>query len=298
MTSTTDTADPTTRPDASELPAWLNVDELPESHPNRIEQRRELGARGVALATLLAQWVREAHPHLIDVDLGFDDDKRGGLRDRIEKYLGFAGFDYVSVLATEIDDMLEGRADDIEQMIRWVERRPEIFGPDSATAAISALVPELCAWVVSFVTNPPNRAHPDEHTPADLLAMALIGVGDALGHNSLSSLPSWERVQPDPVERDDSDERADERARQMMDAAQRLVDQFGGTVIWRAEGASEREDTILAPVDPNWSRDLDAAARLVTSYGFAVIPASEAPPRKQGWIPTAADVARFHRVGH
>jgi hypothetical protein len=64
-------------------------------------------------------------------------------------------------------------------------------------------------------------------------------------------------------------------------------------VIWRAEGATEIEDTILAPVDPNWSRDLDAAARLVQSYGFVIAHPDEVPARKQGWIPTAADVAEF-----
>jgi hypothetical protein len=293
----TDTTETTTRPDASDFPAWLHVDQLPESDPALIERRHELGVRGVALARLLARWVREVRPHLIDLDLGFDvEQQRGGLRERIERYLGFAGIDYVSVLATEIDDMLEGRADDTEQLVRWVEGRPEIFGDDSATAAVSALVPELCAWVADFVTNPPKRARPDEETPADRVAMALIGIGEALGHNDLSSLPA-EIPGPELVERDEADERADERARQMMDAAQRLVDQFGGTVIWRAEGASSIADTILAPVDPNWSRDLDAAARLVRSYGFCIASPDEVTPGRQGWIPTAADVARFSRVG-
>jgi hypothetical protein len=119
---------------------------------------------------------------------------------------------------TEIHEAMEKRDSDPEWLERWVESRPEIFAdtapevvlftinraveavrlaggtvimPGAATtAAVSALVPELCAWVTNFVTNPPNRAHPDEHTPADLLAMALIGIGDALGHNNLSSLPA------------------------------------------------------------------------------------------------------------
>jgi hypothetical protein len=192
MSDTTETR-PTSGP--PEIPAWVNLDLL-GGDPEVIEQRTRLGVRGVALIALLAQWWLELAPISEPPDLGIE----GEVKDAIDTYLGFDDILRVIFVLTEIHEAMEKRDSDPEWLERWVESRPEIFAdtapevvlftinraveavrlaggtvimPGAATtAAVSALVPELCAWVAAFVTNPPNRAHPDEQTPADRLAMA------------------------------------------------------------------------------------------------------------------------------
>jgi hypothetical protein len=171
------------------IPEWVNLSLLPGGDPESIRQRTALGARGIALVTLLARWAVDAAAYIDTSYIGIDD---GALRVAIETHLGYPGIDRTTLSIIEIDEFCESDGSNPEHAFgTWFKRE----GPVDVTG----LLPAVVAWAADYMTSPQARTEPDEITDADRVAMALIGIGQYLGHQDVDGLQAefvqlWKQV--------------------------------------------------------------------------------------------------------